>query len=88
MFWQIIQLAVVSLLAFYVSALMFDFFCELRMNELYKRKQDALRSLDGVGRSTAVIKAKTFKIEMDYAAMAGIIEKKRKFVRNSILRAC
>ena len=63
------------------GAVIFDFFYELRVGKLYRQKQNAIRQTENLGKSMAVVKAKIFKIEMDYLAVAEIMEKKRRFVR-------
>lgn len=84
-FWQIIQMLFVSLLFGYVLGLIFDFFYELKMNELYRRKQNALKVVENLGKSRAVVCAKTFKIEHDYELRSAMLERKRRLVRNLIL---
>lgn len=85
MIWQFLQLMFAFVLFGYVCGLLLDFLLELKMSNLYKQKQSAIRCVQHMGRSMAVVSAKTFKIEMDYAAKALLTEKKRKFIRNLVL---
>jgi hypothetical protein len=82
---QIIQLVIISLLATYVLALACDFAYELKMQELYRKKQQALKVVANLGKSRAVVCAKTFKIETDYAYLTGMLERKRRIIRNLML---
>lgn len=81
----IIKLILIGLILMHSAAMFFDFFCEMRASKLYRKKQDAIKEVETLGKSMAVIKAKIFKIEMDYLAVVEIIEKKRRFVRNMVL---